>query len=120
MPHPLLHPFTPHFTFIRPPLSNFTGRAFAAVRADGEEVCLLTSERPLCGRLSLPESSLQREEGRPARARERREAAALLVLGLLVAAKVDTTQETRLVLTANGEFGVCFCFLFLNESHAAS
>lgn len=74
---------------------------------------MLTSERPLCGRLSLPESYPQREEGRPARASERREAAALLVLGLLVAAKVETTQEIRLVLTANREFGVCFLNLII-------
>lgn len=76
---------------------------------------MLTSERPLCGRLSLPESSPQREEGRPARASQRREAAALLVLGLLVAAKVETTQEIRLVLTANGEFGVCIFNLIIHS-----
>lgn len=51
--------------FIRLSLSNFAGPAFTAVHGQREEVCLLMSERPLCGRLSLPESSLQKEEGRP-------------------------------------------------------
>lgn len=51
--------------FIRLSLSNFAGPVFTAVHGQREEVCLLMSERPLCGRLSLPESSLQKEEGKP-------------------------------------------------------